>query len=435
MSLSFKWILLFYIMMVQASMVAQQLEATDKKGNIINVNNNRVTTDINAPSEPLENDVWLDTSDNQSIKPKIWNGAIWVSLDYTGTPGSVFYTGSDGLPTQNNDNFYWNTITSRLGIGTNSPQARLDVDGGTVRFSDYGSGSITGIATNILAVEADGDIIEIDTSSLGIDNQTAAEVSITDTANNFTSENVEGALLELATVSSFNIYTANGTLTSSRTVTQNNFDLNFDANTLVVSGSSSRVGIGTITPNAKLDIEGGSVRFSDYGGGTIVGNVSSFLAVEADGDVIETNETKTSIAQNTATGVVTHSSEDASSQSVNIISANANNNITVGTDGGAYYNSPTKAYGKLIPATSSIVSVGLSAASKNAVGRYTFTMATARSSANYPIQLTVLETGTNTINIYVTAQTTTTFSIAIVQNMFGSVSYIDKTCYFTVLDF
>lgn len=47
-----------------------------------------------------------------------------------------------------------------LGVGTTSPSAMLDVDGGTVRFSDYGSGSNTGTSTYMLAVDADGDIIE-----------------------------------------------------------------------------------------------------------------------------------------------------------------------------------------------------------------------------------------------------------------------------------
>ncbi|MGS0524895.1 hypothetical protein ACU8V7_06520 [Zobellia nedashkovskayae] len=65
-------------------------------------------------------------------------------------------------------------------------------------------------------------------------------------------------------------------------------------------------------------------------------------------------------------------------------------------------------------------------------------MTTARSSANYPIQLSVLETSTNNIHIYVTGQTTTTFSIAIVHEgggMLGADTYADRTCYFTILDF
>ena len=291
MSLSFKWILLFYIMMVQASMVAQQLEATDKKGNIINVNNNRVTTDINAPSEPLENDVWLDTSDSENIKPRIWNGLSWIILDYTGTSGSIFYADTNGTITENNTQLFWDALNNRFGVGTNTPthklqvngqvratsfsnadgtegspayrfnsdgdsgmfraasnqiglstngneairidanqnvglgtdtpNAKLDIEGGTIRFSDYGAGAIAGIATNLLAVEADGDLIEVGLSALEINT---------------------------------NIYNSNGTLSANRSLIQDSFDLNFDSNTLVISGDDNNVGIGTNTPTNKLTI-------------------------------------------------------------------------------------------------------------------------------------------------------------------------------------
>ncbi|CAZ94705.1 beta strand repeat-containing protein [Zobellia galactanivorans] len=52
-------------------------------------------------------------------------------------------------------------LSNEVGIGTNSPDAKLDVEGGTVRFSDYGSNAVTGNATSLLGVEADGDIVEI----------------------------------------------------------------------------------------------------------------------------------------------------------------------------------------------------------------------------------------------------------------------------------
>ncbi|MBU2946845.1 hypothetical protein, partial [Zobellia uliginosa] len=48
-----------------------------------------------------------------------------------------------------------------VGIGTNSPDAKLDVEGGTVRFSDYGSNAVTGTATSLIGVEADGDLVEV----------------------------------------------------------------------------------------------------------------------------------------------------------------------------------------------------------------------------------------------------------------------------------
>ena len=37
----------------------------------------------------------------------------------------------------------------------------MDVEGGTVRFSDYGSNAVSGNPTTLLGVEADGDIVEV----------------------------------------------------------------------------------------------------------------------------------------------------------------------------------------------------------------------------------------------------------------------------------
>ncbi|KPM31785.1 Collagen triple helix repeat-containing protein [Croceitalea dokdonensis DOKDO 023] len=157
---------------------------------------------------------------------------------------------------------------------------------GTVRLHDYGSGTNAGTLTQILGVEADGDVIEVAADGLGSDDQTAAEVSITDAGGNFTAADVEGALAELAATAGDNMYTADGTLTGDRTVTQNNFDLNFDANTLVVSGDNNRVGIGTNAPTATLSVSGGintsnAIEIGELG----TGDRTSFLDFHAEDGV------------------------------------------------------------------------------------------------------------------------------------------------------
>ncbi|MCX8051231.1 MAG: hypothetical protein N3B17_04975 [Chlorobi bacterium] len=43
------------------------------------------------------------------------------------TPGSVVFAGTGGALSQNNANFFWDNTGSQLGLGTNSPGARLDV--------------------------------------------------------------------------------------------------------------------------------------------------------------------------------------------------------------------------------------------------------------------------------------------------------------------
>lgn len=157
-----------------------------------------------------------------------------------------------------------------VGIGTTSPDALLDVEGGNVKFSDYGTGSISGIVTQILGVDIDGDIIEVDPSSLG------------------------GG----GGIGGSNIYNSNGTLNANRTVTLNGNDLTFDTPTddMIIKGNGS-VGIGTTSPDALLDVEGGQVRFSDYG--ETPGNYEDttavyLLGVDPNGDVMEMNTAKNS---------------------------------------------------------------------------------------------------------------------------------------------
>ena len=48
-----------------------------------------------------------------------------------------------------------------VGIGTTTPQAKLDVDGGNIRFSEYGTNLHLGTPEYLLGVEADGDIVEV----------------------------------------------------------------------------------------------------------------------------------------------------------------------------------------------------------------------------------------------------------------------------------
>ncbi len=56
---------------------------------------------------------------------------------------------------------------AQVGIGTTTPQAFLDVDGGSVRLSNYGSQTYSGTVSYLLGVETDGDIIEVSPNSFG----------------------------------------------------------------------------------------------------------------------------------------------------------------------------------------------------------------------------------------------------------------------------
>jgi len=105
------------------------------------------------------------------------------------------------------------------------------------------------------------------------------------------------------------------------------------------------VGIGTTTPNAKLEVNG-KVRVKDLTGADLATDV----IVTADATtgelkeagtittLVQTGETTTTLAQNTTTGVITYTNEDTVGATANVVSTNANNLVTVGTDGGAYVN-------------------------------------------------------------------------------------------------
>lgn len=57
---------------------AQEETVIDNKGNIILVRNNMVTTAATAPTSPLENDVWFDTTSNLT---KIYDGTVWLVIN------------------------------------------------------------------------------------------------------------------------------------------------------------------------------------------------------------------------------------------------------------------------------------------------------------------------------------------------------------------
>ncbi|WP_089779025.1 beta strand repeat-containing protein [Chitinophaga sp. YR573] len=82
------------------------------------------------------------------------------------TTGSVLFTGASGLVSQNNANFFWDNTNNRLGLGTNTPNRTLEV-GGTVaasglsglRLTGMGAATLQSPLTNVLALNASGDVI------------------------------------------------------------------------------------------------------------------------------------------------------------------------------------------------------------------------------------------------------------------------------------
>ncbi len=125
-------------------------------------------------------------------------------------------------------------------------------DDGSISMEAYGDSSITGVVSQILAVDASGNMIEI---------------GITDI---------------LATQPDSTIYTHDGLLTEDRVLTGGSNDL-----TMTGLGTYN-VGATTVDLDAPNTTVSDTVQLESYGGDLIKGTVTTILAVDTDGNVIET---------------------------------------------------------------------------------------------------------------------------------------------------
>ncbi len=80
-----------------------------------------------------------------------WNGALPVSRGGTGmqsfTNGSVLFYDSGASLSQSNANLFWSVANSRLGVGTNMPSSRVEVNG-TLEATQISTNSIVASGSN-----------------------------------------------------------------------------------------------------------------------------------------------------------------------------------------------------------------------------------------------------------------------------------------------
>ena len=114
---------------------AQEVKVIDNKGTINNINNTRVFTGTKpANADAVTGDIFFDTYPNPT-SIEIWDGVntewrpITSNTTHTGTTGSVFFANTDGTPTENNSQVFFNNTNNRFGIGTNTPTNKLQVTG------------------------------------------------------------------------------------------------------------------------------------------------------------------------------------------------------------------------------------------------------------------------------------------------------------------
>ncbi len=273
---------------------------------------------------------------------QIFNGISWECLVQGILIDSTVYKYDGILTSDRTINLGGNRLTfdgssdvvitsdGRLGIGTATPQALFDLEGGTMRLSDYGVGTFTGTPSFLLGVDGDGDVIEIDIENVGTDNQTI-DTLLFDGANlriSLERDNVPASIVDISSVNTdnqaidtfyvsgtdlvlsierdsvaahvvdlssldLNIYNSNGTLTGTRTVSMGGNNLTFQGTSDVTITETGNVGIGTSSPSERLHVSGGTVRLSEYGIGTQVDTSARFLlASDTLGNVVELNTAK-----------------------------------------------------------------------------------------------------------------------------------------------
>jgi hypothetical protein len=160
---------------------------------------------------------------------------------------------------------------------------------------------------------------------------------------------------------------------------------------------------------------------------------------------IAINETITTFSQETATptGVITYINEAGASSIANTVSADADNQIVAGTDGGAYLNGPEIIAAGKVGATSTNIKVFNATVTRvlpTSVGEYQVTFDTSLGDANYIIQLTIISAfgdGNDDPDLSYYDQQTTGFKVQTGDNDNGSSdrSERDFEFMFTVIDF
>ncbi|MFH1315903.1 MAG: dockerin type I repeat-containing protein [Candidatus Woesearchaeota archaeon] len=164
-------------------------------------------------------------------------------------------------------------LTPNVGIGTFTPTATLDVNGNASIGSNlYVNGNINLASGKDVCIQGGNCLSTVDTNAgticpdnqfLNGDGSCDAGFLDADGIDDDQPDNdaevpnaitVAGGSLGSNTITAGSAWTLGGTL-------------NIDSNTLVVDGANNRVGIGTATPGAKLDVAGNIQSSGDYYGG------------------------------------------------------------------------------------------------------------------------------------------------------------------------
>ena len=188
------------------------------------------------------------------------------------------------------------TATTRevvISDGTNATINIEDADSdASNEFQDLSTGTVTATTREVVISDGTNATINIEDADSDASNElqtiskTGDTVTLSDGGGSFADDHLG---------------TSNQTLNAQRTVILNSNDLIFDGSADdVVIASDGDVGIGTLTPAARLDVDDGTVKFSDYGIGNVLDTLTAsahphsafHLGVMPNGDVVEVNTVK-----------------------------------------------------------------------------------------------------------------------------------------------
>lgn len=248
---------------------------------------------------------------------------------------------------------FLNAQNGNVGINTVSPTHTLDINGALRVRKITQIGPSQSAKDSIMVFDTDGVVKYVSANSVVAQASAGNAKILTNNtlSGNGSTGNELGISQQGATTGQ--VLTWNGTTWIPQAVTPAN-----TINTISTSGNiltSNVNGVSSTAPivNSNTLSLSGSTLTSNVNGITATQNLSSIQTIttitntQVAGKTIATytnennvvtdiKETITNISQNATTGVITYTKEDATTATANVVSTNANNVISVGTDGGAY---------------------------------------------------------------------------------------------------
>ena len=232
-------------------------------------------TNLNADLLDGNDGSFYQNATNLTGIVNVSNGGTGTSTSFTA--GSVLFAGASGVYSQNNANFFWDNTNSRLGLGTIVPGTKRAIKGGALSFHDN--------TNNVPYVGMDYDATSDALRLL-------ANVGSSSLNNTYVTLKRLTGNLGIGTTSPQNKLDVEGSVAIGASYSGTN---TAPTNGAIVEGN---VGIGTNSPQNKLDVEGGVAIGSTYSGtstaptnGAIIegnlgiGTVSPFSTIDVNGSV------------------------------------------------------------------------------------------------------------------------------------------------------